>query len=346
MGILAICDNDEGYVRCLTEYFLEKGRLPFSIYGFSKERELLEFSKKNRIKILLISTGMLSDEIRNANADKIVVLSDGGMVGEAAVNEYDTIFKFQSTENIIHEVMGIYSDMQIKGITEADVPGRQPQGDVWGVYSPVSRCGKTTFAVALGQALAQEERVLYINMDEFSGFGTLCSRQFSGDLSDVLYYQKLNPAGLGSKLRAIVSNIHGLDIVAPMSFSSDLREVGYPQWKELIEYVTSQCGYDRVILDINNVVKNPIKLLPICSKIFMPMHDDMISAARVREFEHYLIRSGNEQILFNIQKIKPPYIKEHFMQEGYMDRLLLSGMGEFVNNVLKGGVRDGDRSLM
>ena len=38
---------------------------------------------------------------------------------------------------------------------------------VLGVYSPVGRCLKTSFALTMGKLLAQEERVLYPNLEEF-----------------------------------------------------------------------------------------------------------------------------------------------------------------------------------
>ena len=38
-----------------------------------------------------------------------------------------------------------------------------------GVYSPIGRCGKSSFAFTLGQVLAREEKVLYITLEEFSG---------------------------------------------------------------------------------------------------------------------------------------------------------------------------------
>lgn len=341
MGVLAICDRDESYVRCFAEYFSVKGRVSFSICGFSKERELLDFVNRTDIDILLISGSMLSDRIREADGiAKIIVLSDGGMLSESVLApEYDSIFKFQSTENIIREVMEYYSEIHR---TEEGVLSDMAGSDVWGVYSPASRCGKTTFAIALGQALARKYRTLYIDMDEFSGFETLCGRKISGDLSDVLYYQKLNPSGLNIKLKAVVNNIHGLDVVAPMSFSSDLRNIDFAQWKELIDYVSNRCGYDKVILDINSAVKNPIDVLSLCGRVYMPVPDDMISNAKVREFEHFLIKSGNEQILFNIQKIKPPLLKNVFMQPGYMDKLMISDMGGFAEMLLEGGDTVGD----
>ena len=39
-----------------------------------------------------------------------------------------------------------------------------------GVFSPLGRCLKTSFALALGQILAKERAVLYLNLESYSGF--------------------------------------------------------------------------------------------------------------------------------------------------------------------------------
>lgn len=341
MGNLAVCDPDEGYVRCLTQYFSEKDRMPFSIFGFSRERELADFAERSGIDVLLVSPEMLTARVRQLNIGKIVILADGETTGEESMDEsfsgadrqgnIEVVRKFQSTENIIREVMDICSD----GVRQASGLAVQAGGArVNGVYSPAGRCGKTTFAVTLGQAAARSERVIFIDMDEFSGFETLLGRKSGGNLSDLLYYCKLNPANLGMKLKSVTCNLRGLDVIAPMSYSSDLRDISTDEWKELVGYVAGTCGYDRVILDINSAVRDPLELLGICDVIYMPVTDDAISAIKIREFEHYLVRTEREETLYKIKKIKLPVLKDEFVRTGYMEQLLLSPMGAFAEEVL------------
>ena len=66
-------------------------------------------------------------------------------------------------------------------------PGRGA-GEGLGVYSPVGRCLKTSFALTMGKLLAQEERVLYLNLEEFSGLSVLMKEEYKSDLSDLLYF--------------------------------------------------------------------------------------------------------------------------------------------------------------
>ncbi|MDQ9824849.1 hypothetical protein RFZ44_16190, partial [Acinetobacter sp. 163] len=54
--------------------------------------------------------------------------------------------------------------------------------EILGVYSPVGRCLKTSFALALGQILARERAVLYLNLEEYSGFEELIGKGFAHNL--------------------------------------------------------------------------------------------------------------------------------------------------------------------
>ena len=51
--------------------------------------------------------------------------------------------------------------------------------EIIGIFSPLGRCLKTSFALTLGQILAKERAVLYLNMEEYSGFEELMGKGFA-----------------------------------------------------------------------------------------------------------------------------------------------------------------------
>ena len=69
------------------------------------------------------------------------------------------IYKFQSGDDIIREVMAVYSE--IPGIRPNTAGATDQSRRIIGVYSPIGRCGKTCLALAIGQILAKEEKVLF-----------------------------------------------------------------------------------------------------------------------------------------------------------------------------------------
>ena len=72
---------------------------------------------------------------------------------------------------------------------KTDFPGLPASGTrIIGVYSPVGRCGKTSLALAMGQLLAREEKLLFITLDTFTGFfPVFVDEQWKRDLSDLIY---------------------------------------------------------------------------------------------------------------------------------------------------------------
>ena len=91
------------------------------------------------------------------------------------------------------------------------------------MYSPIARSGKTSFAFTLGQILLGDGPVLYINMEEFSGFSGMFSKEYRSDLSDLMYHYRQSPESVNVKLKAIVSEFHGMDYVPPMVYSGILE---------------------------------------------------------------------------------------------------------------------------
>ena len=47
---------------------------------------------------------------------------------------------------------------------------------------------KDLVCLTMGKLLAQEERVLYLNLEEFSGLSVLMKEEYKSDLSDLLYF--------------------------------------------------------------------------------------------------------------------------------------------------------------
>ena len=156
----AICDLETVYACRLMNYITEKQRIPFEMLVFSGVESLREFTGKHRVELLLISARMMCEEVRMMDINRIVILSEGEVRPEYV--EYPTVYKYQSSDHLVAEVMNYYA---------ADMSEHTPyfmkqKANVIGIYSPVKRCGKTCFALTLGQILAKRQTVLYLNLEE------------------------------------------------------------------------------------------------------------------------------------------------------------------------------------
>ena len=87
---------------------------------------------------------------------------------------------------------------------------------LWGV------CLKTSFALTLGQILAKERAVLYLNLEEYSGFEEMLGKGFAQNLSDLLYFVRQENGNLIYKMNSMVQTINNLDFIPPVRTPEDI----------------------------------------------------------------------------------------------------------------------------
>ena len=94
-----------------------------------------------------------------------------------------------------------------KAVAPAVFPVLKKTTEIYAVYSPLGRCLKTSFALTLGQILAKERAVLYLNLEEYSGFEEMLGKGFAQNLSDLLYFVRQENGNLIYKMNSMVQTI-------------------------------------------------------------------------------------------------------------------------------------------
>mgnify|MGYP000078486855 FL=1 len=159
-NIFAVCDLEVDYAFNFMDYLNQKRNLPFEIQAFTTAESLLAYGKENHIELLLISDKAMRKEIREIGIGKIIILSEG--VHPPELDQYSSVYKYQSSADVIREVMACYGEE--KALNPVAFPALKKTMEIVGVFSPLGRCLKTSFSLALGQILARERAVLYLNL--------------------------------------------------------------------------------------------------------------------------------------------------------------------------------------
>lgn len=73
----------------------------------------------------------------------------------------------------------------------------------WNIFTS-GTLSENLFALTLGQILAKERAVLYLNMEEYSGFEELMGKGFAHNLSDLLYYVRQDNQNLLYKMNSMI----------------------------------------------------------------------------------------------------------------------------------------------
>ncbi len=304
--IFVICDPEENYAFKMAEYFLEKVKIPYDLHLFTKAEELQRFAEGQRIEILLIAEcalRMLEEELIRKRVSQIFVLqeSEGGPREDMCC-----INKYQSPEEIVRMLLESITNLSdwAKGMTQTE-----ERVKMIGVYSPVKRCLQTSFALTLGQILAKEHRVLYLNFECYSGLRQMLNREFATDMMDVMYYFRCAREKLAVRLPSIVQTVNGMDFIPPSDSTLNLREVNGSQWSEFCEEIAAIGEYEYLILDLDDGMNGLFDLLRKCQKIYTITKDDRFAAAKIVQYEHILKFHELEDIADKTVKCRFPIFK-------------------------------------
>ena len=327
--IMAVYDEDPAYAQRLADYVNQKEKLPFTAMTFSSMERLQEYLKEHPAEIILAGERPAA-ELEALGIKNVMILSEAEVVREKEAGS--SIYKYQSGSGIMREVMAAYCCSQPEPALSLLVK----KAVVMGVYSPVSRCGKSAFALTLAQVLGRNFSVLYMNMEEYSGFSRLVDDAFERDLSDVLCLYRQGEFNW-MKLKTMVYPWNEIAYIAPARYGEDLELISPEEMGDLTGRIARESGYERVVIDLGRCGRGAISLLDACDVIYMPVREDWVSQAKLEEFEEYLALADDGRVREKMQKIRLPRVRLAGRHENYGDQLLWGEMGDFVRRLLGGG---------
>lgn len=290
--LCCILDADENFAVRISACFNSRHVLPFMVQAFSDIEAYIGCAQLNQVELLIVDESMY-EEARGIPAGQIIRLCEQPMLMEGGADV--CIVKFQSSDNIIRDVLSVYRGQLIP----LPAAGVKDKAKLVSVYSPNGYCGKTTLALSLAHIKGRDRKVLYLNFEEFSA---LCGRGEKGNLSDALYYYGIATRG-SAKLMSVVSRGNGYDYIAPAACAEDIADSDTDTIAAFVEELIRQGGYELVVIDVGSLVKEPWKLLEQADMILMPMPDSAHRKCRQKEFEKFMYTSGREAVMERVRMV-------------------------------------------
>lgn len=332
---LVICDTDAGYMKQLSLLLAKHKDIRANISVFSDFQEAKIYADKMNVDILL-----RNEQCNQViSAGKIFILTERKEQEEASG---DYIYKFQSVDKIIARILGTTNGKEggtgTKGKkvdrgkskkkgkvrkVNREIPGLERMKLI-GVYSPVHRCGKTTYALSLGRELAKKYQVLYINLEGYAGIGEVF--ETGGDnLADLIYYTKQEQGNIGMRI-GMMAKKHGLlDYIAPMPIAEELKTISKEEWIGLLSEIGEKSVYEVIVIDLGEVIQGGLELLELCDTIHMPILADKSSRDKLMQYEANLKLLHKERVLDKSQQIfLPEWVEDKWqeMMEGFVRRMM------------------------
>ncbi len=322
-GLCCILDSEEAYALRLTECLNSEGRFRFQIRTFSDAETFMSCVRECDIRLLIVGE-LLLDTINPTVAECIICLSEGN-TGDNT--EYPMVMKYQAGDKVVREIMALYEEQK----PEDNHIRTTAEAKLIGVYSPNGNCYKTSFCVALAHELGQQCKVLYINLEEFSGLSQLLT-EGKYSLSDALYYYRIGEQGI--RLLSVITEGNSFDYVWPASSAEDLAELTEDELLSLTERIVRLGGYEQVIIDMGGYIKRPWSFMESLDCVYTPAPRAVHEERRLMEFKKYLYNRGYEHIVDKLIEVKLPYDESISMEARLSpSKLVAGGFGRVVKGL-------------
>lgn len=285
---ILICDPDERYVLQFLNYVNRKNTL-FTARGFCNREELeasLEAGEEQRIILLSERFGRGACEVLSGK--EVILLTEEPWQQE----QNKAVYKYQSGRKLLSQLFRLCAETDEE---EKQVVIRPERMKCIAVYSPVGRCGKTDFSLALGKELSRKKRTLYLNLEACSGFQALYGDS-EETLSELLYYLNQGKAAFPVKLESVVQKAGSLEYVPPFRVPGELCRIPGEEWKKLVKALERESRYEFLVLDPDSSVDGLAELLERCDMVYMPVKEDERAKAKILQYEKTLEALGLEHI--------------------------------------------------
>ncbi|MDO5131678.1 MAG: hypothetical protein Q4D81_01700 [Eubacteriales bacterium] len=302
-NVIAICDSDVSYAGRLVEYLRREAAFPCGIRLYTGADRLLEDPESRGAKLVVIAQSQYDGAVAATGFGNLLLLNES----DVWVEEPENISKFQSMSNIaacIRAKCAVEEEPVVSSLRHG-----RPMVRI-GVYTPVTRCLQTTFTLTLGQLLAREHRVLYMNFEAFSGLDKMLSREFRGSVSDLIYYNECAREKLAGQLELMTEEVGGLHFLPPMKSFIELHAIRKEQWSSLLRTIEKVTEYEYLLLDLTEHTDGLLDLLRACDKVYTIVRDDTFSRARYFQYEDLLRRMDYEDVRMHTEHWKFPVFRE------------------------------------
>lgn len=310
-GILAIFDTQAEYAMNLMEYINHQSDFPLEACVFTCAESLTSHAQNHTIEMLLMGEECNVVGICKENIRHMVLLSEGKYVREDT--GLPVVYKFQSAKQLLQELLSILLG---DGLSCGGYRAPGKPCCCLGFFSASGGSGKTSLALAVGQLLAQNEEVLYLNFEllpsmTFAGQMERTYDSHSGEgLSELLYYLKQGKENLALKVKSITVDKQGLSCLYPVNHYGDLYDFLPHEAKLLMCELRRSGFYSKIILDIGFVGETAWALLEQCNKIMVLQGFGDISDTKFKGLLAMLKAEGREELLEKFIPVQCDYEKK------------------------------------
>lgn len=325
---LVIFDTDSLYAIRLQQFMCNVRDNRFKIFVFTNKGDISNVCRdirKLKPVILLVAEGSFCIELADTGAKHIFILNETGM---KKYSEYPNFNKYQPANVLYHQILLEYADRE-KEIIPRFYGNKKAK--LIGIYTPIRRCMQTSFSMAVSQLLGKKGKTLYINFEQYSGFSEMFQKGYLKDLSDLVYFFAYSREKFIYWLEGVVEHFGDMDYIPPVLTATSIVEISSKIWIEMLETICTEAGYEYVVLDLSDSIRGIFEVLDVCDVVYTITREDVISKAKLRQFEQILKETEYMELKEKIRYLKFP---EFSIKSNVFENIIYKDLYEFTENVL------------
>jgi hypothetical protein len=332
---MLLCDTEEEYAQLMTEFLNRQKGLPWELHTYTKVEDLLR-EEQSAVEMLVVSERAFSRELSMLSPQKLVVLSESGVMRWENVYYVD---KYQEAEGVFNYLLNLYMDRlesqppRISGV-------RRGRNTCWiGNYSPVKRGMQTSFALTMSQILAREHPTLYLNFEYCAGISELLPDMQTLDMADLLYFLNAEKDKFRLRMQTMLKRIGDLSYIPPMKAGQNLLTVTAAEWLGLLGKIEELGEYEYVILDLSESMQGLFDILRMCSRVYTLTREDRIARSKLLQYEQVLSLCEYGDVLNKTQRVSLSHIHR---LPGELEQLTKGDLAHLVRGLISDLAKETD----
>lgn len=304
---VVIYDEEIDFAFSLMNYMNGLKEFPCMGIAFTDMEKVREYCKEdNQVDLLLLNQNVEWNPMEEC-AKRIPVLWLNQ--GQDLVHK-NSVYKYQSAENLLQVII-----QQMGQQTQQKERYETDSFTVYGVYSPIGRCGKTNLARAICQY--QQGRSLYIGLETYQSFeeDTCMSQEF-------LYKMKVHSKSMKELLERLEEDEYKVSYIPSALCYLDYRELVMEDIQWFLEQLRQMNLYTTVVFDIGTGSLFDFRIFSLFHYNFVLTLEE--EREKEKHFRTFMNQSF-QTIYQNIQFIQVPNASYDSIK-----------MEEYVVNLLKG----------
>ena len=274
------------------------------LYELHVFTQLEQLKESKSLEYAVIITGEYSiDEMTNFVERGEVVLDllefpEAKLYGDEA--NYICMEKYQEVYKIAEKIERLSAEW----MQQADVNPEKGY-EIIGIYSLSQEAMQIPFAALLGNIIGEQEKVLLLDLQHYSGLGEY--EEGAMGLEDLL---SVALSGNYSKGRLLECIRHegNWDYAYPVQNNVCLTEGNQSLYENLIQILTNELGYKKIILNLGAIFEGVYNLMDACTAIYLLSAKTDEQKWREQVFTREVSRLGKETLLKKIKSVVLPDI--------------------------------------